>query len=205
MNDNPDQIRADIERTRQNLSYNVNALADGTNPAHIAQRQVDKVKEGARDLKTRVFGDPDDPWDDGAVGDLADRASSVADDATDAVRQAPRQVRRSAQGNPLATGLVAFGLGALIAGLLPATNAERDLARTAKDKAQPILDEVMTMASDAAENLRPVAEEAVAGVKDAAQSAAENVKDQSAAAKDTVVEQARVATDQVRQDDRNPL
>ena len=40
----PDQIRADIERTRAELSYNVDSLTDTANPKNIADRQVDKVK-----------------------------------------------------------------------------------------------------------------------------------------------------------------
>ena len=65
----PEEIRRDIERTRAELSDNVNALGDGANPANVARRQVDKVKDGAASLKHRVFGDPHDPWDDGAVRD----------------------------------------------------------------------------------------------------------------------------------------
>ena len=40
----PDEIRADIERTRAELSHNVDSLADTANPKNIADRQVDKVK-----------------------------------------------------------------------------------------------------------------------------------------------------------------
>jgi len=205
-NPHPDEIRAEIERTREDLSYNVNALAENANPATVARRQVDKVKEGARDLKTKVFGDPDDPWDDGgAVGGVSTRASGVVDDAADAVRRAPARVRRSAQGNPLAAGLVAFGVGALLGGLLPASAKEAELAASAKDKAQPVLDEAKALASEAAENLRPVAEQAVAEVKDVATSASETVKEEARFAKDSVADQARTSADDVRRDDRNPL
>ena len=79
MTSNPDDIRRDIERTRADLSHNVNALADQANPANIARRQVDRVTGGARDLKTRIFGDPHDPWDDGAVGDVQHRAAGGVD------------------------------------------------------------------------------------------------------------------------------
>ena len=41
----PDQIRADIERTRAELSHNVDTLGDTVNPRNIASRQVDKVKD----------------------------------------------------------------------------------------------------------------------------------------------------------------
>ena len=75
----PEEIRRDIERTRAELSDNVNALGDGANPANVARRQVDKVKDGAASLKHRVFGDPHDPWDDGAVGDVQTRAAGAVE------------------------------------------------------------------------------------------------------------------------------
>lgn len=212
MTNNPEEIRRDIERTRAELSGNVNALADGANPANVARRQVDKVKDGANDLKARIFGDPDQPWDDGAVGDvqhrvgdIQDRAAGAVEDAKLAVQDAPRQIRRQAQGNPLAAGLVAFGLGALVGGLLPSTRAEQDLAMSAKDKAEPLVEEAKFMAQEAAENLKPAAQEAADQVKGAATTAGEQVKSEAQFAADDVKGQAQAATDEVKGDDRNPL
>lgn len=110
----PEEIRRDIERTRAELSDNVNALGDSAKPSNIAREQVDKVRGRAADLKAKVFGDPNDPWDDGAVGDAGHALADARDSAADAVQGAPRQLKRQAQGNPLAAGLIAFGLGALV-------------------------------------------------------------------------------------------
>jgi len=44
MSDSPDEIRADIERTRQELGSDVDALADKVSPSKIVDRQVDKVR-----------------------------------------------------------------------------------------------------------------------------------------------------------------
>ena len=210
MTSNPDDIRRDIERTRADLSHNVNALADQTNPANIARRQVDRVTGGARDLKTRIFGDPHDPWDDGAVGDVQHRAAGAVEDARvaaagavedakGAVQDAPRQVRRQTQGNPLAAGLIAFGLGALVGGLVPSTRAEQDWATTAKDKAEPLVEEATAMAQEAA------AQQAADTLKDAATAAGEHVRDDAQVAADDVRSQAELAADQARADPRNPL
>lgn len=216
MTSNPDDIRRDIERTRADLSHNVNALADQANPANIARRQVDKVTGGARDLKTRIFGDPHDPWDDGAVGDVQHRAAGAVEDARvaaagavgdakDAVQDAPRQVRRQTQGNPLAAGLIAFGLGALVGGLVPSTRAEQDWATTAKDKAEPLVEEAKAMAQEAAEHLKPAAQQAADTLKDAATAAGEHVRDDAQVAADDVRSQAELAADQAKADPRNPL
>ena len=52
----PDEIRADIERTRAALSDNVDDLAESVKPKNVAGRQVGKVKEAASNLKERVMG-----------------------------------------------------------------------------------------------------------------------------------------------------
>ena len=56
----PDQIRADIERTRATLSDDVDDLAESVKPKNVAGRQVGKVKEAASNLKDRVMGSDDD-------------------------------------------------------------------------------------------------------------------------------------------------
>ena len=52
----PDAIRADIERTRAELSGNVDQLTDQANPKNIARRKVEDVKQSAVGLKDRVMG-----------------------------------------------------------------------------------------------------------------------------------------------------
>ena len=44
MSTDPDEIREDIERTRTELSRDVDALADKVSPTQVAQRQADKVR-----------------------------------------------------------------------------------------------------------------------------------------------------------------
>lgn len=205
MTNHPDEIRRDIERTRAELSGNVNALADGANPANVARRQVDKVKQGASDIKSRIFGDPSDPWDDGAVGQAQGAVGDAVRDAQGAVQDAPRRIRRQAQGNPLAAGLVAFGLGALVGGLLPSTRTERDLAATAKDQAQPLVEEAKVMAQEAADHLKPTMQAAADEVKGVATAAGENVRQDAEVAVEDVRVQAESSSDEVRSDDRNPF
>ena len=51
--EDPDVIRADIERTRGELSRDVNALGESVTPGHMARRGADKVKDRAAGLKDR--------------------------------------------------------------------------------------------------------------------------------------------------------
>ena len=42
----PEELRANIERTRSALSSDVNALTEEVKPSAVARRQVDKVRGG---------------------------------------------------------------------------------------------------------------------------------------------------------------
>lgn len=199
-NQNPDEIRRDIERTRAELSDNVNALGNQSNPRNVARSQVDKVKDGARDLKERVFGSDDNPYDDGAAGRVGDRAHEYADDARLAAQQAPYKLKQRTRGNPLAVGLIAAGVGALIGGLIPASRAEQQAAEKVKDAAQPAIDEAKKIANEAKDHLQPKAEQAADNVKAVAQDATDNVKQDAQQAKDEVTTDAQRAQANVKQD-----
>jgi uncharacterized protein YjbJ (UPF0337 family) len=178
MTSNPEQIREEIERTRASLSDNVDALAYEANPAHMAQRQVQKVKASGTRLLDRVMGAAEDARDavtaHGAGGAVSDRASAVGD----AMSNAPQAARRQAQGNPVAAGLVAFGLGLLIASLIPASRKEEELAQTIKEQAQPLTDQVVGAAKEVAGNLAEPAQQAVENLKESATEAVQTVKDE---------------------------
>lgn len=211
MNQNPDEIRRDIERTRAELSDNVNALGDRTDPGNIARSQVDKVKDGANSLKEKVFGSDTDPYDSGAVGsvgdrahglanDVGDRAHALAHDARQAVDDVPRQIKSQTRGNPIAAGLIAAGVGALIGSLIPASRREQRYAEQLKDAAEPAMDEVKQMANEAKDHLQPKAEQAFEDMKPVAQDAADNVKGEAQHAADTVKDESQSAADHVKGD-----
>lgn len=173
----PDQIRREIEATRSDLSDNVNALADSVKPGNVARRQVDKVKSGAADLKDKVMGATDDSDDVASSGGGA--AGHAMDSVKDAAQQAPTALRRRARGNPLAAGLVAFGLGWLVSSLIPSTTVEQQAATALKDTAAPLTDQVTDAAKDLAGNLKEPLQHAAAEVKSTATDAAATVKDQA--------------------------
>jgi hypothetical protein len=215
----PDEIRADIERTRAALSDDVDDLAESVKPKNVAGRQVDKVKEATSNIKDRVMGSDDDDYHGSAVGTVGDKAyaakDAVADkayaakdtvgekasEAGDAVRQAPRRVKRKAEGNPLAAGMIAFGLGMLVSSLIPSTEKEREAVSQLQENLEPVKEKASEVAQDMAENLKQPAQEAgesvraaategVENVKQEGQSAAADVKDQAQASKETVQQQS---------------
>ncbi|HEY8306277.1 MAG TPA: DUF3618 domain-containing protein [Lapillicoccus sp.] len=182
MSADPDQIRQEIEATRGDLSDNVNALADSVRPGNVARRQVDKVMDGAADLKDRVMG---------AAGDATDSVGHAGGSA-------PSAVRRRTRGNPVAAGLVAFGVGWLVASLIPASEVEQQAATALKEKAQPLTDEVTNAAKQVAGNLQEPAQAAVAQVKESAAQSATTVKDEASSSAQSVSSSAQSATDEVK-------
>jgi ElaB/YqjD/DUF883 family membrane-anchored ribosome-binding protein len=213
----PDEIRADIERTRAALSDDVDELAESVKPKNVAQRQVDKVKEAAGNVKDRVMGSDDDDYSGSTVGGVSDKAyaakDAVADrayaakdaatekasEAGEAVRQAPRRIRRKAQGNPLAAGVIAFGLGMLVSSLIPSTEKEREAVSQLQENLEPVKQKAAEVAKDMAGSLRPAAQEAADSVRETAQEGVENVKQEGQSAAADVKDQAQASKETVQQ------
>ena len=184
MSDSPDEIRADIERTRQELGSDVDALADKVSPSKIVDRQVDKVRGAFGSVRERVMGAADD-----AGSSLSDAGAHVGD--------VKDRVVAKAEGNPLAVGLIAFGAGLLLASLIPASSKEKDLAATVKDQAQPLVDQVTDVAKEVGEHLKEPAQAAVSSVKESAQESVAAVKGEAQTAAHEVKDQAEHARENV--------
>src|SRR5690606_7758231 len=159
--------RADIERTRHELGSDVDALADKVTPSKIVHRQTGKVKRALGSVSERVMGSADDAQSAAAdaVGQVGDQAKSLAHDA-----------KAKAEGNPLAVGLVAFGLGMIAASLIPASSREKEIAQTVKTEAGPLVDEMTDSAKNIASHLQEPAREAADAMKDQLSDSAARVK-----------------------------
>jgi gas vesicle protein len=189
MSIDPEQIRREIDRTRTELSDNVNALGDKVNPGSIAKRQVGRVRGAATSVKDAVMG---------SASDAADTGQQVATTMGDAVSNAPNAVARKAQGSPIAAGLIAFGAGLLVSSILPASRVEQQTAETIKDTAQPMVDDLTDTAKEVAGNLKEPAQQAMEEVKSTATDAAATVKDHATSAADDVKSQAQDSKDTVQ-------
>ncbi|CAI9390262.1 DUF3618 domain-containing protein [Microbacterium sp. T2.11-28] len=182
MTDSPDEIRAEIERTRRELGSDVDALADKVSPSKAVDRQMAKVRGAFGSVRERVMG-------------AADDAGSSLSDAADHVGDAKDRVVSTAQGNPLAVGLIALGAGLLVASLIPASAKEKDLAAQVKEGAQPLVDELADVAKDVGEHLKDPAQQAVDAVTHAAQDSAAVVTEDARYASDKVRDQAEQSRD----------
>src|SRR5215217_800144 len=211
----PDVIRRQIEDTRRELSYDVDALNEKVNPARVVDRRVSAAKGRITNLKEKVMGTAQDTTSQahglasnaagsvqGAASSAADSVSSAASSAVGAVQQTPDQVIRQTQGNPLAAGLIAFGVGWLVSSLLPASEKERQLAQQAESAVREHKDTLLEPAEQAAqeigEQLKPAAQDAVESVKSTAQDAASTVKEEGQAAVQDVQGQAQQSKEKVQ-------
>ena len=91
--------------------------------------------------------------------------------------------RARVEGSPLAAGLIAFGAGLVIAGLIPASKVEAQgaqrLQEAVKEHGQPVIDEVRSAARQVGDQLKDNAGEAASELKSSAQESAERVKEEA--------------------------
>ena len=79
----PDVIRRQIEETRRELSYDVDALNEKVNPARVVDRRVSAAKGRMTNLKEKVMGSAQDTTSS-AHGMASDAAGSVHNAASSA-------------------------------------------------------------------------------------------------------------------------
>lgn len=181
--DDPEVLRADIERRRAELGGTLDAIGDRVSPGRIIERRRNRMSDGVRTMRERVMG---------TVGDASNRASESAGSMTESVKDAvgPDAMRAQATGRPLVAGLVSFGVGFLAAAALPKTEAEGRAAQTLMDKAEPLTDELKEAGREIADDLKQEATQAGRQVADRASDAASSVSDtakqEAAAVKDEV-------------------
>lgn len=186
----PDEIQRNIERTRASLSADVDRLNEKVSPAKAVGRRVGRIKGTATSVKVRVMGSADESSGlRGAGGSMSSGASSAkqavssaASSVSDAASGAPQTVRRQTQGNPLAAGLIAFGIGWLVSSLPPATEREQDVAKLAEDKAGELAEPLKEKAQEMASSMQEPLQQSVEQVKSAATDAATQTADQAKSA-----------------------
>jgi len=194
----PDRLKQDIENTRASLTRDVDLLAEKTSPRKVAQRRWTSVKEkvmGSTDTARHAASDTA-----GSVQDKASAAASTVQDkageAVDAVRSAPQAVAQQTQGNPLAAGIIAFGVGMLAATLIPVTDAERRAGQEIKDHSGDLTDKVKDVATEMKDDLSGTVQQAAGQVKETAQDAAQTPRQQAQSS-------AQDARDQTKQGAQN--
>jgi len=177
MGEEPAELRADIERRREDLGDTIDAIGDRVSPGRILERRRNRIADGVRSLRDRVMGTVG-----GGTQAVGDAAGSVREHlGADAVKG-------QTAGSPLGAGLVAFGIGFLVAVAIPPSEPEADAAQRAQQRLEPAKDALMEAGRSVAGDLKQDATEAAQQVKqhatDAASNVTEQAKQQAAAAKE---------------------
>jgi Protein of unknown function (DUF3618) len=216
MSTDPDEIRSEIDQTQRELSADVDALAEKLSPPRIVERRVRRTRAAMTNMKDRIMGSASDAYQSAGsaasgVGESVSTRASVARDtvadtassAAGTVRSAPQAVRRRAEGNPLAAGLIAFGAGWLISSLLPATEPEQQAASQVKDfaaeQARPVGGQLGEAGQQVAQQLRESAQQRAEAVRETAADAATAVAGEARSAASDVTGQAQESAGRVRE------
>ena len=190
MGQSTEELRAEIEQTRQSMTYDVDALQDKVSPSAIVERRKEAARSRARGMRDKVMGTAH------SLGSsTSGTAGSTMDSATGAVGSVKGTAQDKVQGAPLAAGLVAFGAGMIVSALIPASETEAVAAGhvvdAAKEHGQPVVDQAKSVAQDVAEDVKETATQAAAEVKDTAAEGADRVKSEGQSGVDEVRSQAQ--------------
>ena len=184
MGETTEQLKADIEYRREHMSGTLDAIEDRVVPGRIIRRQRESARGWIRQARTNVMGPPQRVAN--KVAAAPDQVVSGARHLTDEVTGMPEQVSEQTRGAPLVAGGIAFGVGAMVALLLPASRPEQQMAASF----EPQINAVTDVAKE-------TAQQAAATVKDSAQQAASEVKDVAVEHAAQAGEQARDAAEQI--------
>jgi hypothetical protein len=148
MGQDPSIIRAEIERTRERVGDEVDALSYKTDVSARAQDYIDDKKEA---VKSKLTGAKDT-----VTGPLPDRR---------ALKRGATHVRDTAESNPLGLALGGLAVGFVAGTLLPQTRVENEQMGELSDRA---IEAAKDTASEAVERGKQVAQEAVGAAVDTA-------------------------------------
>lgn len=182
MGTSTEQVRHEIERTRQDLGHTIDEVTERAHPQQIAQRGKQRARQRMSGMKDRVMGS-----------------------AEHGVHRAEGQV----QGNPLAAGLIALGGGALAASLAPASRTERRAVQTLSEEAGPMADQMKNEAREAgqelSENLKHNTRDAAQHVEQRAKESAQQVKQEAGSSAEHIRGQAQHAGQDVKHEARRQM
>lgn len=175
----PEQIEKDIERTREDLRQNVDALQEKLSPTQAAKRGAARLGESVGQVRDTLMGTAED------VKGTAQEGVAKAEASVSGVSE---RVSRGARGNPIAVGLGAFAVGWLVSSLIPASRTEQRAAGTLRDSdaaasvVQPVADKARTVAEDVGEKAKEAAHEVGREAQSAVSSVSDNLSTSAAEA-----------------------
>lgn len=199
MGETTEQLRRDIEVTREEIGRDVDALAYKASPSRMVHERVERTKSGLGRLRDRVMGTAGSTGPGvrsrmssaagtvqettgSAVGTVQDTAAAAASQVQGAADEVVARARSGTEGNPLAAGLVAFSAGWLIGSLLPSTDVEAQAAQRAtgmaREYGEPVVEQAKQAAGEVGQAMKEPMRQAADEVKSTATEGAQQVKEQ---------------------------
>lgn len=106
--DNTEQIRAEIEDTRAEMSQTINEIQERLSPEHLMGQVKETVREATIGKVERVMDKVGE-----TIGGVAEPAREVIDRAGTAIKQTGKSVGNSVWRNPIPVALIGLGIGML--------------------------------------------------------------------------------------------
>jgi ElaB/YqjD/DUF883 family membrane-anchored ribosome-binding protein len=106
--ENTEQIRAEIEDTRAEMSQTINEIQERLSPEHLMGQVKETVREATIGKVERVMDKVGE-----TIGGVAEPAREVMDRAGTAIKETGRSVGNSIWRNPIPVALIGLGLGML--------------------------------------------------------------------------------------------
>jgi ElaB/YqjD/DUF883 family membrane-anchored ribosome-binding protein len=191
MGESAEELRRDIEETRGGLTETLDAIGDRVSPGRVIERRKNRMVHGVQAVRDRIMG---------SASDARDTVADATGSAVDTMKDTPDIVRHQTQGSPVAAGAIAFGIGFLVAAILPPSQPEQRAAEGLMDKADPLKDELASVGRNVAEGVKGAAHDAIEEVKGTAteskQAVTDTVDDAITATKSTTEDAAASIKDQ---------
>jgi hypothetical protein len=161
----PELIRRDVERTREDLGATAEALAY---KADVPSRTKEAVGEKVAGVKDAITGKVE-----GARDSVMGAKDTVGDKTPDreSLKRRGSAMKRTAEGNPFGLMAGAVAVGFLAGSLLPSTPVEQE-------KIGPIADDVKQSAGELAGEVKEAASSMAGEVQDAAKQAKDEIAEQ---------------------------
>jgi hypothetical protein len=168
MGEDPSVIRAEIERTRERVGDEVDALSYKTDVPARTQDYIDDKKQAVKSKLTGAKAAVTEP--------LPDRR---------AMKRGATHLRDTAESNPLGLAIGGLAVGFLVGTLLPQTRVENDRLGEMSDR---MVDAAKDTATEAADRGKQVVHQAVGA---AVETAKESGREQGEELTDTLKERAQ--------------
>jgi ElaB/YqjD/DUF883 family membrane-anchored ribosome-binding protein len=189
MGQSPEELKQDVESTRAELSDTLDAIGDRVSPGRMIERRKNRMRQGMDTVRERIMGVSHD-----TAGSAKEKLSSTMD----TVRDLPDVGRQQTQGHPLVAGALAFGVGFLVAAVIPRTEAEEQMAPQLADTVEPLKQQVTQAGQQVAQQLKEPAQQAATELKETAKEGAQEVAQQAKEGAGETASASRRAADDLR-------